>query len=64
VTYLCLTAKSREEHRPALQWWQAFIADPEAALSTPPAPERAQPKRKRRRRRRRRPVPGAESPAF
>ena len=52
MTYLCLTARSREELRPAVQWWQAFIADP-AALGEPPStpPEDAPAKRKRRRRR-------------
>lgn len=60
MTYLCLTARTREEQKPALQWWQAFIADP-AAMGRPeaPAPEEAPAKRKRRRRRRRRPASSA-----
>ncbi|MHB8770386.1 MAG: polynucleotide adenylyltransferase PcnB [Syntrophales bacterium] len=54
MAYLCLTAKTREENRRSLEWWQTFITTPAAAAAeTPPAAGPA--KRRRRRGRRRRP---------
>jgi poly(A) polymerase len=55
MTYLCLTAKTREESRPAVQWWQTFIADPDAAGLAETAVSKAAPARQKRRRGRRRP---------
>lgn len=60
MAYLCLTAKTREENRRSLEWWQTFIATPPPTVAespTPPGPA----KRRRRRGRRRRP---AEQPAV
>jgi poly(A) polymerase len=53
MTYFCLATKTKEENRPALEWWQAFINTP-AAMRPPPADE-APAKRRRKRKRRRRP---------
>jgi poly(A) polymerase len=55
MTYLCLTAKTREENRSAVRWWEAFLADPSTALSVQSNGE-APTKRRRKKRRRRLPA--------
>ena len=37
MTYFYLSVKTREENRPALEWWQAFIKTPAAMLPAPSA---------------------------
>ncbi len=59
MAYLCLTAKTREENRPALEWWDAFIKDPSTVIAAEPAADKAPAKRRRNRGRRRRPSPKA-----
>ncbi|MDA8126674.1 MAG: polynucleotide adenylyltransferase PcnB [Deltaproteobacteria bacterium] len=60
MTYLLLTAGTRQENRSPLKWWEAFLANAPAALAAEPAGE-APParQRKKRRRRRRRPASAA-----
>ncbi|MHB9098145.1 MAG: polynucleotide adenylyltransferase PcnB [Syntrophales bacterium] len=59
MAYLCLTAKTREENRPALEWWDAFIKDPSTTITAEPSTDQAPAKRRRKRGRRRRPSPKA-----
>jgi poly(A) polymerase len=62
MAYLCVTAKTREEDRAVLEWWQAFIQAPPAAPLEPVA-DPVPAKRRRKRRRRRRPsTPTAAGP--
>ena len=55
MTYFCLSAKTREENRSALEWWEAFIKNPSAMRPEPPTDEA--PAKRRRKRRRRHPPP-------
>ncbi len=54
MAYLCLTAKTRNENRCSLEWWETYIKNPPVAGVEPP-PQEAPAKRRRRRGRRRRP---------
>ncbi len=54
MAYLCLTAKTREENRSSLEWWEAYIKNP-PAVAGEASPQAAPAKRRRRRGRRRRP---------
>ena len=56
MAYLCLTAKTKEENRAALAWWETFLKGPVGRVTELPAPETPA-KRHRKRRRRRRPTP-------
>ena len=56
MAYLCLTAKTKEENRPALEWWDAFSKAPAAALAEGPDGEAAAKRRRKRHRPRRRPT--------
>ncbi|MDP2268222.1 MAG: hypothetical protein Q8K46_03540, partial [Deltaproteobacteria bacterium] len=63
LAYLRLTAEARGENRAALEWWEAFLADIPAAISSEPPTDEAPAKRRRKRRRRRRPAaPAAACP--
>lgn len=57
MAYLCLTAKTREENRPALEWWDAFIKNPSTVITAEPPTDQVPAKRRRKRGRRRRPSP-------
>jgi poly(A) polymerase len=57
MAYLCLTAKTGEENRTALAWWETFLNSPSARGSEPP-PQEAPAHKPRKRRRRRRPAQG------
>ena len=54
MAYLCFKAKTGEENRSALEWWQAFIKAP-AAMQPASSADEAPAKRRRKRRRRHRP---------
>ncbi len=56
MAYLCLTAKTREENRPALEWWEGFIKAPSTMISAAPSADQ-DPAKRRRKRGRRRPSP-------
>jgi poly(A) polymerase len=60
LAYLRMTARTRREFHPALEWWEAFVL--EGAAPPLPAPELAEapPKKRRRRRRRSRPATAKE----
>jgi poly(A) polymerase len=55
MAYLCLTAKTREDDRPSLAWWEAFIKSPTTVLPEPSSEAAPAAKRRRKRGRRRRP---------
>lgn len=56
MAYLCFTAKTREENRPVLAWWENFLKGPSAMGLETSGPEA--PAKRRRKRRRRRPARG------
>jgi poly(A) polymerase len=55
MAYLCLTAKTRNENRCSLEWWETYIKTPPAA-DVEPSPQTAPAKRRRKRGRRHRPA--------
>jgi poly(A) polymerase len=55
MAYLCLTAKTREDDRPSLEWWEAFVKLPSTVV-TEPSTDKAPAPRRRKRGRRHRPV--------
>jgi len=56
MAYLCLTAKTRQENRPALEWWNAFIKEAPPTILPEPPTDHAPAKRRRKRGHRRRPA--------
>jgi len=61
MAYLLVTAKTHQENREALAWWQAYIQSPAGTGTEVPA-EKAPGKRRRRRRRRSRPADQTAAP--
>ena len=62
MTYLAMTATTKNENRVPLQWWQAYLANSTAAPENgTPTEEEAVPKRRRKRHRRRSRPNGATS---
>lgn len=55
IAYLCFKAKTGEENRSALEWWEAFIKTPSAMRPEPSTDEA--PVKRRRKRRRKHPPP-------
>jgi poly(A) polymerase len=55
MAYLCLTAKTRNENRCSVEWWEAYIKTASAG-AVEPLPQEAPAKRRRRRGRRHRPA--------
>jgi poly(A) polymerase len=59
MTYLLLTAGTKQGNKVPLKWWEAYLSGPSAASASEPAEEEALKKHRKKRRRRRRPVTAA-----